>query len=129
MQTKDDWEHPRAHTVVQSHVDHVFSYTSSNAETVCVQGSKTPEEVEEAHLRWALTGNLNTGLMPAADAHTMAIGGFARDLFRVMGDRKVPRAPYITIKRKLQPPPHCAPALPQGRGTQHVSPIVDSTEQ
>ena len=55
---------------------------------------KTPEEVGEARLQRALTSSLNTGLMPAADTHTMAKGGFsstfAKDLFLVMGDRKVP---------------------------------------
>ena len=35
---------------------------------------KTLEEVEEARLQWALTGSLNTDLMPATDTHTMANG-------------------------------------------------------
>ena len=89
---------------------------------------KTPEEVEEAHLQRTLTGSLNTGLMPAADAHTMAKGGssgtFAKDLFLVMGDGKVPQAPYTTVKRKLQAPAHSALAPSRGTGTcaQHTHP-------
>ena len=71
---------------------------------------KTPEEVEEARLRRALTRNLNTGLMPSMEHHVMAKGGssgaFARDLFPVMGDGKVPQAPYTTTRRRLEPAHH-----------------------
>ena len=86
---------------------------------------------EKHRRRWkrrALTGNLDTGLMLAADAHAMVKGGsngtFAKDLFPVMGDGKVPQTPYTTVKHKLQPPQHCAPAHPQGTSAcaQHTSP-------
>ena len=94
---------------------------------VC-RARKTPKEVEEARLQRTLTGSLGTCLMPAVDTHTVAKGGtsgtFAKDLFLVMGDGKVPRAPYTTVTRGQQAPAHCAVAPPQGTGTcaQHTRP-------
>ena len=56
---------------------------------------KTLEEIEEASLRRALTGNLNTGLMPSMEHHVIAKGGssgaFARTFFRLWGTAKFPR--------------------------------------
>ena len=98
------------------------SHTRPAAQRPCVYGArKTPQEVEEARLRRAPTGSLNTGLMPAADTNTMAKGGsrgtFAKDLFPVMWDGRVPQTPYTTVTRRLQATAHCVLAPSQGTGT------------
>ena len=73
---------------------------------------KTEQEVEEARLQRALTGNLNTGPMPSSSLYAKGGAGatnFAGDFYPVMGGGKAAQAPY-TVTRKRAPQP-TAPAM------------------
>ena len=72
---------------------------------------KTEQEVEEARLQRALTGSLNTGLMPSSSLCAKGGAGatnFAGDYYPVMGGGKAAQALY-TVTRWRAPPP-TAPA-------------------
>ena len=59
---------------------------------------KTEHEVEEARMWRALTGNLNTGLMPSS---SLCAKG---DYYPVMGGGKAAQAPYTVTRRRAPPP-------------------------
>ena len=68
---------------------------------------KTEQEVEEARLQRALTGSLNTGMMPSSSLCAKGGAGatnFAGDYFPVMGGGKAAQAPYIVTRRRAPPP-------------------------
>ena len=79
---------------------------------------RTPAEVEEARVQRALTGSLNTGIMPSSSHCAKGGGGgksFACDLFPIIGDGRVPQAPYTGTHRHTATPsqaPSAGPAPP-----------------
>ena len=68
---------------------------------------KTEQEVEEARLQRALTGSLNTGLMPSSSLCAKGGAGathFAGDFYPVMGGGKATQAPYTVTRRRAPQP-------------------------
>ena len=68
---------------------------------------KTEQEVEEARLHCALTGCLNTWLMPSSSFCEKGGAGatnFAGDYYAVMGGGKAAQAPYTVTRRRAPPP-------------------------
>ena len=88
---------------------------------------KTEQEVEEAHLQRALTGSLNTGLMPSSSLCAKGGAGatnFAGDFYPVMGGGKAAKAPYKGTRRRapqLTAPATCVMA-PSPMTSSHACP-------
>ena len=82
---------------------------------------RTPAEVEEARIQRALTGSLNTGIIPRPRTAPKGRGGksFACHLFPVIGDGRVPHAPYTGTQEHTDTRRHGA-RRPQRARPQHA---------
>ena len=114
---------------MQTHVKHLSSYceftlaphthTRTNAHRPYVyRHPRSVQEVEEACLQRALTGSLNTGLMPSSSLCAKGGAGaanFAGDLYPIMGAGKV--TPYTVTRGRVPVPAATATCTPSNVST------------
>ena len=104
------------------------THTRTNAHrTYEYRRRKTEQEVEEARLLRALTGSLNTGLMPISSLCAKGGAGatnFAGDFYPVMGGGKAAQAPYTVTRRRAPQPtaPATCVVAPSPMTSSHACP-------
>ena len=120
--------HPAFVFLLRVHMDPTHAHTHTNAHRPYVyRHRRSEQEVEEARLQRALTGSLNTGLMPASSLCARGGGGtanFAGDFYPIMGRGQSLQTPYTATHRRAPGPTAAATCIvvPSPMTSAHVCP-------